>query len=100
MVVFAQERSVPVVTAGILQCKPTQSAKYCILIGWSRATVLDYIVKYPRLSRNRFCPYGLSSWGNQGSSLSPYHKQGDMPYIRKHRLWPATSGRMSIRNGR
>src|SRR5260370_35064351 len=32
-------------TAGISQYNPIQSAKYCNLIGWLRATELDYIVK-------------------------------------------------------
>jgi hypothetical protein len=36
------------VTAGISQYKPIQSAKYCNLIGWLRATELDYIVKCPQ----------------------------------------------------
>ncbi len=39
-------------TAGILQGKPIQSAKYCNLIGWSSATEfkteLVYIVKCPQ----------------------------------------------------
>src|SRR5229473_4195323 len=32
-------------TVGISQYNPIQSAKYCNLIGWLRATELDYIVK-------------------------------------------------------
>src|SRR5229473_6457048 len=32
-------------TVGISQYNPIQLAKYCNLIGWSRATELDYIVK-------------------------------------------------------
>ena len=35
-------------TVGILQYKPIQSAKYCNLIGQLRATELDYIVKCPQ----------------------------------------------------
>ncbi len=40
-------------TAGISQYNPIQLAKYCNLIGWSRATELDYIVKCPQ------CPHLL-----------------------------------------
>ncbi|KAH9955949.1 hypothetical protein BJV74DRAFT_465677 [Russula compacta] len=35
-------------TAGISQYNPIQSAKYCNLIGQSRVTELDYIVKCPQ----------------------------------------------------
>jgi phage FluMu protein Com len=42
-------------TAGISQYKPIQSAKYCNLIGWLRATELDYIVKCPQCKRVSKC---------------------------------------------
>src|SRR5229473_4562053 len=35
-------------TVGISQYNPIQLAKYCNLIGWLRATELDYIVKCPQ----------------------------------------------------
>ncbi len=50
--VMGCQRYMHACTAGILQGKPIQSAKYCNLIGWSSATEfkteLVYIVKCPQ----------------------------------------------------
>src|SRR5258708_38719502 len=45
----------PSLTAGISQYNPIQSAKYCNLIGWSRATELNYIVKCPQCLELLYC---------------------------------------------
>jgi len=46
-------------SVGILQCKPVQSAKYCNLIGRSRATELVYTVKCPQCVVYERLTFGL-----------------------------------------
>src|SRR5260221_12477878 len=60
--------SIITITAGISQYNPIQSAKYCNLIGWSRATELDYIVK---------CPQCI--WQTPKKKLILCHVTSDMP---------------------
>ena len=50
-------QSAPAFTAGISQYNPIQLAKYCNLIGWLRATELDYIVKCPQCLWLDMCGY-------------------------------------------